>query len=146
MENIRISKQLPVIGWREWVSLPYLRIQKIKAKIDTGAKTSAIHAFNIKYEKDEGKTFIKFDVYNHPNNTDSIISIKKRLVGKASVKSSNGLSELRPVIKTKINIGDYVFPIKITLTKRHNMKFRLLIGREALNNRFVVDTGHSYLH
>ena len=145
MNDKEIKKELPLIGWREWISLPDLNIASIKAKIDTGAHTSALHAKNIKYEKSEGKTYIIFKTYPLQKSLKNPVRVKALLVGKKKIKSSNGQSETRPVIKTKITLGEFSWLIHITLTKRDQMGFRFILGREALKDRFFVDTGRSFI-
>ncbi|AFY85104.1 ATP-dependent zinc protease family protein [Oscillatoria acuminata] len=137
--------QLPVIGWREWVSLPELGIEKIKAKIDTGARSSAIHAFDIETFHQDGKHLVCFKV--HPYQRDSIqtVATTSPLFDERQVRNSGGHAELRLVILTPIEILGYQWPIELTLTNRDVMGFRMLLGRQALRHRFLVDPGKSFL-
>lgn len=137
--------QLPVIGWREWVSLPELGIENIKAKIDTGARSSAIHAFDIETFHQEGKHLVRFKV--HPYQRDSIqtVATASPLFDERQVRNSGGHAELRLVILTPIEILGYQWPIELTLTNRDVMGFRMLLGRQALRQRFLVDPGKSFL-
>ncbi|MCT7984138.1 ATP-dependent zinc protease [Laspinema sp. A4] len=137
--------QLPVMGWREWVSLPELGIEKIKAKIDTGARSCAIHAFDIESFNQQGKHLVRFKV--HPYQRDSIqtITTVSPLVDARQVRNSGGQAELRLVIVTQLEILGYQWPIELTLTNRDVMGFRMLLGRQALRHRFLVDPGKSFL-
>ncbi|MCT7974956.1 ATP-dependent zinc protease family protein [Laspinema olomoucense] len=137
--------QLPIIGWREWVSLPELGIEKIKAKIDTGARSCAIHAFDIETFNQEGKHLVRFKV--HPYQRDSIqtVSTVSPLVDARQVRNSGGHAEVRLVILTPLEILGYQWPIELTLTNRDVMGFRMLLGRQALRRRFLVDPGKSFL-
>jgi hypothetical protein len=141
----RKKRTLPVVGWREWVGLPDLGVDSIKAKIDTGARSSALHAFNMKAEREDDVWVVRFDV--HPLQRDWVetASVVHELHDFRRVKSSNGKAEMRPVIRTDVRIGDHTWPIDLTLTRRDAMGFRLLLGREALRRRFLVDPGRSFV-
>lgn len=135
-----------IIGWREWVAFPKLKIPEIKAKIDTGARSSAIHAYNIHvYRNKNGIRKVRFQV--HPNQRDdqNIVICTAEVIDKRKVKSSSGHEEKRITILTPLLIGDFIWPIELTLTNRDEMGFRLLIGRKALGNRFLVDPKKSFL-
>lgn len=134
-----------VIGWREWVGLPELGVQKIKAKIDTGARSSALHAWNIEAFEDDGAEWVRFDL--HPlQRTDSlIISVVAPLSRRKDVKSSNGQIETRYAIKTKILIGDVKASTELSLTNRDEMGFRMLIGRTAMAKKFLISPDQSFL-
>jgi hypothetical protein len=138
------EKVLQVIGWREWVSLPSLGIDKIKAKVDSGAKTSSIHAFNIKTYKRGNKQFVKFSLHPEQKNAENEIECRAEVLEFRKVKSSNGQSELRPVILTKIKVLEDTYEIEMTLTNRDEMGFRMLLGRESIRKRFLIDTGKSF--
>lgn len=128
----------PIIGWEEICSLPELDLPFIKAKVDTGAKTSALHAYDIKvFTKDEQK-FVRFKI--HPLQRDAKLEreCEAPLVDRRIVISSNGEREKRYVINTKIVLGEKKFRAELTLTSRHNMAFRMLLGREALRKAKVV--------
>lgn len=140
------TNRLPLIGWREYLSLPTLGIDKIKAKIDTGAKTSALHAFNVEIINQDNQEIVKFEI--HPiqkDNQTSVIATVK-LSEYRAVKNSGGGVEKRPVIMTTVSIGNYEWEIALTLTNRDAMGFRMLLGRDAVKNRFLVDCGNSFLH
>ncbi|MDQ8040009.1 MAG: RimK/LysX family protein [Rickettsiella sp.] len=135
--------QVPItIGWREWVSLPELGIRHLKAKIDTGARTSALHACSVARQKEK----ICFIIRPHSRHSPKkIIKCKADLIDEREITDSGGHKELRYVIKTLIVIGKYQWPIEITLTSRDDMRFKMLLGRTALKHRFIVDPGRSYL-
>ncbi len=134
-----------VIGWREVVILPQLGIDKIKAKIDTGARSSALHAFNIVEFQRNGKDFIRFQV--HPVQRDRITTVtsEAELLEYRKVRNSGGGVQLRPVIMTEIKLGQSSWAIELTLTNRDVMGFRMLLGRQAVRNKFLIDPGRSFL-
>ncbi|KAI9134424.1 ATP-dependent zinc protease [Acaryochloris sp. CCMEE 5410] len=136
---------LPIIGWREWVSFPDLSITHVKAKIDTGARTSALHAFDVERFQHQGKAMVRFKV--HPNQKDELTTLtaEAELLEERQIRDSGGHTELRPVIQTKIELGPHQWAIEMTLTNRSAMGFRMLLGREALRQRFMIDAGNSYL-
>lgn len=136
----------PVIGWREWVSLPNLNIPKIKAKIDTGARTSALHAFSLHpFITEDGQHKIRFDIHPLQHNNQDTVTCIADIVDQRIVTDSGGHSEERYVIQTFIKINDQVWPIEITLTERENMLFRMLLGRSALRKRFIVNPARSFV-
>lgn len=137
---------LPVIGWREWVVLPELAIPAIKAKIDTGARTSALHAVNLEHFRRRGKPWVRFEVHPHQRDLDSSVSAEAVVIDERAIRNSGGLTEYRPVILARVDVGDVVLRIELTLTNRALMGFRMLLGREALRNRFCVDPGASFCH
>ncbi len=137
---------LPVIGWREWVVLPELAIPAIKAKIDTGARTSALHAVNLERFRRRGKPWVRFEVHPHQRDLDSSVSAEAVVIDERAIRNSGGLAEYRPVILARVDVGDVVLRIELTLTNRALMGFRMLLGREALRNRFCVDPGASFCH
>lgn len=139
------AKKKVTIGWREWASFPDLGIRGMKAKIDTGARTSAMHAWNIRLYEHEGKDWVEFEV--HPmqrNNTERLIC-NAPVSGCRKIRSSSGHHEMRYVIKTSVEIGERRHDIEITLTNRDEMGFRLLLGRTALRGDYIIDPGRSYL-
>lgn len=136
--------QAPIlIGWREWCSLPHLGIPAIKAKIDTGARTSAIHAYNITRSKKQGKDCVKFFLHPLQANDKVIIECSAFLLDMRDVMSSNGHIEHRYVIHTALQLGPYEWEIELTLSNRDPLRYRLLLGREALKNRVIIDPAHS---
>jgi hypothetical protein len=142
-----MKKRKPKIalGWREWVSLPDLGIEKIKAKVDTGARTSTLHAFEVKERVVDNRKLVDFKIHPSQDNTDEVVSCSAEVFDKRDVTDSGGHKENRLVIKTTLAIGDESRLVEITLTDRDTMKFRMLIGRTALKPVFVVDPGKSYL-
>lgn len=142
---IRPIRKYPIIGWREWVALPALGIQLIKAKIDTGARTSALHAFSLKPFAQNGINKISFDIHPLQHNTDEIITCVATVVDRRLVTDSGGHEEERYVIQTPISIAGQTWSIEITLTERENMLFRMLLGRSALRKRFIVNPARSFV-
>ncbi len=136
---------LPVIGWREWVSLPDLGIDRIKAKVDTGARSSSLHAYDIRRFKRKGVSWVRFRVHPMQRNNRVTVEAEAKVVGQRTVKSSGGHETLRWVVETDVLVGDERWPIEITLTRRDAMGFRMLLGRQAVRSRFLVDPGRSYL-
>jgi hypothetical protein len=134
-----------VLGWREWVSLPELGIDRIKAKIDTGARTSALHAFNVRLEETANTKMVKFDIHPKQRDLDLVIECQAPLLEEREVRDSGGHSERRYVIETQIAIGGTVHSAEITLTNRDTMGFRMLIGRTAMKGHYLVDPGRSFL-
>ncbi|TVP55971.1 MAG: ATP-dependent zinc protease [Gemmatimonadales bacterium] len=139
------SPPLPLVGWREWVALPDLGLEGIKAKVDTGARTSSLHATDLRVARRDDRDVVEFTVYPHQRSRADPIRVTAPLVDERDVRSSSGESQRRPVIVTPIQIGESTFPVEFTLTRRDRMGFRMLIGRTALHRRFLVDVGRSYL-
>lgn len=133
---------LEFVGWRETVSLPLFKLLNLKAKIDTGAKTSALHADDIEYVVENGKKFVKFVIVT---DDGKVKKIKTRFLEEREIKSSTGQKTIRPVVKTIIRMGRNEFEIEITLINRDLMGFKMLIGREALNGRFLINPARSNL-
>lgn len=134
-----------ILGSEEWCSFPELGIPTIKARVDSGAKTSAMHAINIAPFIKNDASWVKFDINPIQNNTKTIIHCEAPLVDKRVVKSSSGFREQRYVIQTSLKIGDAKWPIEMTLTNRDSMGFRMLLGREAMSGRVLVDPEEKYL-
>jgi hypothetical protein len=140
------KRDLPTIGWREWLTLPDLGIVAVKAKIDTGARTSAIHAFDLKTFYLEGKHMVRFKVHPYQRDSHTTVSSEAEILDEREVRNSGGHAELRLTIVTSVVIGEnHVWPIELTLTNRDVMGFRMLLGRQAVRDRFLVDPGKSYL-
>jgi len=131
------------IGWREWVELPDLGVDFIKAKVDTGARSSSLHAWDV--EIDERAAIVRFSVHPIQDDDSLVIATEAALVEERDVRSSNGEVELRPVIATIAVVAGIPIDIELTLTRRDEMGFRMLLGRSAIRRRFVVDAGRSFL-
>lgn len=131
------SKQ--IIGCEEWCRFPDLGIPAIKARIDTGAKTSSIHAFNIQKFKKDGQRWVSFEIHPLQNNRKTVVRCERMVYDRRVVKSSSGITETRFVIQEKLQLGDYSFNVELTLANRDSMGFRMLLGREAMRGRFIVD-------
>lgn len=134
-----------IVGSEEWCSFPALGIPTIKARVDSGAKTSALHAINIAPFIRNGENWVKFDINPIQNNLKTVIHCEAPLIDKRIVKSSSGFREQRYVISADLGIGGESWPIEITLTNRDSMGFRMLLGREAMSGRVLVDPEEKYL-
>lgn len=132
------------LGWREWIDLPGLNALDILAKVDTGAKTCALHTFYIDEFERDGVPWIRFGL--HPNrHTDKFaVHCEAPVKERRDVTDSGGHTENRYVIETELQVGETRFPAEVTLTNRDNMKYRFLLGRNAMRRRFVVDPAGSY--
>ena len=133
------------IGWREWLALPDLGVRAIKAKIDTGARTSALHTFGLKSFEEDGILKVKFRIHPLQFRKDVNITCVADVIDRRHVTSSDGKREMRFVIITSVVLGDTTWPVEMTLTNRDSMRFRMLLGRAAVSGRVVVDPGKSYL-
>jgi hypothetical protein len=138
-------EKLLTFGWREWVSLPDLGIEAIKAKIDTGARTSAIHAFELRTFSDNGRDKVEFRIHPRQKDDATIVTCIADVLDQRVVTDSGGHKEERLVISTTLSIGRYSWPIEATLTARDNMLFRMLLGRTALKDRAQINPARSYL-
>ena len=145
----RDIQNFPPIGWRERVALPELGIAQIKAKIDTGARSSALHAFNLEEFDRDGKPWVRFQVHPLQRDDSQTITAVAPIFDRREVRNSGGEAQLRPFIRTLVQLGDRFsekqWPIELTLTDRSLMGFRMLLGREAVRQRFLVDPGRSFL-
>lgn len=140
-----MSENKVVLGSEEWCSFPDLGIPAIKARVDSGAKTSALHAINIAPFVKNDSNWVKFDINPIQNNVRTIIHCEAPLIDKRVVKSSSGYREQRYVIQTILKLGDQTWDIEMTLTNRDSMGFRMLLGREAMIGRVIVDPEKQYL-
>lgn len=139
-------KERVVVGWREWLALPDLHVPKIKAKVDTGARTSALHAEEIRYVRKRSVTYVEFVVTTERDGASVRTVALAPLIEERRVRSSNGTAELRPVIETRVRLGEREWVIEVTLTRRDMMGFPMLLGRQAVKGHAVVDSGRSFLN
>lgn len=139
-----IVDKLGVVGWREYVSLPDMAIDSIKAKVDTGARSSSLHAFEIEEFTREGQRWVRFNV--HPRQKDDLcaIAVEAPVLDVRNIRSSSGEVSERYVIVTALRLLGQTWPIELTLANRDEMGFRMLLGREAVRGRMLVDAGTSY--
>lgn len=137
-------KPAMIIGWREWIRFPDFDNVAIKAKIDTGAQTSAIHAWNIKTFSENGEDIAQFDLHPLQDDKKTIIRAKAPIVDCRNIKSSNGQTEERIVISTQIEIAGRTWPVELTLSRRDEMGYRMLLGRTAMKNQLIVDPSKSF--
>ena len=142
----RRTKELGNAGWREWVKLPDLGIPSIKAKLDTGARTSSLHAFQIKVFRRGEKRFARFIVQPEQRSKLHAIECVAPLIDKRPVRPSSGIAEVRHVVQTRVELLGERWEIEVTLTRRDAMGFRLLLGRQALRDRLLVDPGRSFVN
>ena len=133
------------LGWREWVSLPELALPKLTAKVDTGARPSALHAFEDRDCEEHGVHRVEFRMHPHQRDSKTVTTCVADVIDERIVRDSGGHEEKRFVIKTSIAIGPHTWPIEMTLTARDDMLFRMLLGRTALKGRAIVDPSRSYL-
>lgn len=141
----RARRPLQTIGWREWVALPDLGIDAVKAKVDTGARSSALHAWAVRRFARDGREWVRFQVHPVQGDDATIVSCEAPLAGMKWVRSSSGKLTFRPIIETTLVIGDHRYGIDVSLVRRDLMGFRMLLGRQALRRRFLVHSGRSFL-
>lgn len=135
----------PVLGWREWARLPELGVDRIKVKVDTGARSSSLHAYDVeRVEREEG-TFLRFRIHPVQRDDSVVVDAEVALHEERKVRPSTGRQAVRPVIVTELEVAGRRFPVEITLANRDRMGFRMLLGREALADRFLVDASASFL-
>jgi hypothetical protein len=141
----RTEDSKKTIGWREWVRLPDLNVGRVKAKIDTGARTSALHAFKITPFTKDGAAYVRFVVHPLQRASTPEVACVALVIDHRGVTDSGGRVEQRYVIRTTLKLGKTRWPIELTLTNRDQMGFRMLIGRQALRGRYLVDPSRSFL-
>jgi hypothetical protein len=140
------KNQLLTLGWREWVALPDLGLPAIKVKVDSGARTSALHAFYTEKYQLDSVDMVKFLIHPIQKNYDFHVECHAPIIDFREVSDSGGHKEMRYVIETSIFIGTVSWPIELNLTNRDTMRFRMLLGRRAIEARAVIDPGVSYLN
>lgn len=133
-----------LVGWREWVAFPDLGIEAVKAKLDTGALTSALHAWDVTPFTKGGEDWIRFVVYPDQRHKSNPITSEARIKDRRRITNSGGRSEMRYVIETVIQADHETWRIELGLTNRDDMGFRLLIGREAMRGRLLIDPNSSF--
>jgi hypothetical protein len=132
-----------VIGWREWVALPALGVPWVKVKVDTGARSSSLHAWDI--DADDTTGVVHFSVHPIQGRDDLAVTARAELFEHREFRSSNGELEVRPVIQAEAVVLGALIPLELSLTRRDEMGFRMLLGRQAIRRRFLVDPGRSFL-
>jgi hypothetical protein len=142
----RLTPKEPLkIGWREWVGLPDLGVGAIKAKIDTGARTSALHAYQIEPFRRGGALWLRFKLHPIQRSEASKVTCEARAIDERSVRNSGGGVERRYIVKTLLKLGEQAWSIELALANRDQMGFRMLLGRTALEGRALIEPGRSYL-
>lgn len=134
-----------LLGWREWVDFPDLGIATIKAKVDTGARTSCLHAFKVEPFERDNAPWVRFSIHPVQGDITEVIDCEAPVKDKRVVRDSGGHEELRYVIETKIAIGSSSSIVEVTLTDRDSMKFRVLLGRTAIRGKYLVDSSRSFI-
>ncbi len=141
-----MSRCARMLGWREWLALPELGIARIKAKVDTGARTSCLHAFYVEMARRDGRDLARFGVHPLQRNNREVVHCEAEILDQRQVSDSGGHRELRYVIRTRLVLIDFDDRIELTLTNRDSMQFRMLLGRTAMvAGSFCVDPAASYL-
>lgn len=135
---------MPLLGWREWLSLPGINVPGIKAKVDTGARSSCLHTHDFTIFEKEGREYVRFHLHPIPGNSVEL-TCEAPVLEFREVKDSGGHAEQRPFIRTLAKVGDIEWEIDLSLSNREGMKFRMLLGRQAVAGKFYVDPGSSYL-
>lgn len=143
-KTARKNRDLPHIGWREWLALPDWGIDAIKVKIDTGARTSSLHALHVETFQRDGAEWVRFQVHPMQRDAKTTIHAEAELLEYRHVTSSTGHAALRPVVMTTARLLGELWQIEVTLAGRDAMGFRMLLGREAVRGRFLIDAGRSY--
>tara|TARA_R110000868_G_scaffold160018_2_gene389286 strand:+ start:18 stop:512 length:495 start_codon:yes stop_codon:yes gene_type:complete len=134
----KVYKERLLVGRFEWCSLINLKIPAIKVKVDSGAKTSSLHAFDIQPYVKEGVAYVKFKVHPLQGNSTLAVKCRAKIIDTRTIMSSNGHAERRFVIMTKLQLGEQIWPIELTLSNRDPLRFRMLLGREAMGNHTVI--------
>ncbi len=135
----------PRVGWREWVGLPSLGVPRIKAKVDTGARSSSLHAEDLEEFQRGGHPWIRFTLLPRQRSRKGAVRVEAPVADRRAVRSSSGEARVRPVVEVEVEVGGSRFACEVTLARRDRMGFRMLLGRTALRGRFLVDPGRSFL-
>jgi len=133
------------VGWREWVGLPAQGVDWVKAKIDTGARTSSLHAFALEEIDRDGEPWVRFEIHPWQRSAADAVTVTRPVLDRRQVRSSSGHEEERVVVSLDVRLLDRVVPAEVTLARRDEMGFRMLVGRELLRQGFLVDASASYL-
>lgn len=144
-EEADLGHEPLMLGWREWLALPDLGLPLIKAKVDTGARTSTLHAFYLDPFRRAGKTHVRFGVHPLRHRRDIVVHCEAQVIDRRRVTDSGGHAEERFVIGTRLSFGGLEWPIELTLTNRETMLFRMLLGRTAIRGHALVDPGRSFV-
>lgn len=136
---------LITLGWREWIKLPDLGLDQVKAKVDTGARTSSLHAFEVRDFEEAGAHRVEFKMHPNQRDSDTVVVCVADIVDQRVVRDSGGHREKRWVIETPITIGVHTWNIELNLTSRDDMLFRMLLGRTAMKHRALVNPARSFL-
>lgn len=139
------SRHFPILGWREWVCFPELDVPPIECKVDTGARTSALHAYYVETFEEDGVEMVRFGLHPRRNDTETECHCVAPVHDRRTVTDSGGHREERIVIQTPIVLGNETWPIEVTLTNRDSMRFRMLLGRTAIADNFIVDPGADHV-
>ncbi len=133
-----------MVGWREWVALPDLGVDGVKVKVDTGARSSSLHAFDMETFRRGRRDMVRFSIHPLQRSTAESIVAEAEILEYREIRSSGGHKSRRPVIVTPVRFLDQTWDIELTLSTRDTMGFRMLLGREAVRHRFLVDPGRSF--
>lgn len=139
------AETLPILGWREWVGLPELGIPRLKAKVDTGARTSTLHAYFVERFDEGGRRLVRFGLHPRRKHTRVKRICVAEIADERTVSDSGGHREKRIVIRTPVVVGAERWSVELTLTARDSMLYRMLFGRTAIRGRYLVDAGASWL-
>ena len=145
MNTDKMKSPSITVGWREWVHLPELGLPLIKAKVDTGARTSCLHAFSVEPFDKDGKQWVRFGIHPNQDDTETEVFCEAEILDKRMVTDSGGHKEERFVIRTELVLAGQSWPIEVTLTNRDTMLFRMLLGRTAMGKRVIVQPSKSFL-
>jgi hypothetical protein len=145
MKKRKTPEPLLHVGWREWVALPALDVSAIKAKVDTGARSSSLHAFGLREFERDGRQMLSFTIHPLQRQSRVTVTAEAELLEYRHVRSSSGHHSRRPVILTPVELFGQRWNIELTLASRDEMGFRMLLGRQAVRGRFLVDPARSYL-